>query len=99
LPILSARLIQIPNLFFAVLSIITGVGGAFAFTPNHKTICSSVTLYYYNGTSYVQVGSTAGSCQDDFPNEHCYYYDPLNNHKYAPCTDLGPTGQRFIPAS
>ncbi len=83
--------------FFAVLSVITGICGALAFTPKHNYACTG-TVYYYDGTNYVKKGTLTGTCQNNHPNEYCYYYDPTGTHTYVACPGF-PVGQRFIPES
>jgi hypothetical protein len=79
------------RVFFAILSVVMGIGGAFAFTPKTFAPCTSVTTFYYNtGTGYAVANILTGQCLQEEGN--CLYFDagPNATPRYQPCD--GPEG-------
>ena len=74
------------QVFFAVLSMVIGIGGAFAFTTKVDE-CTSVTFYAFNpDEGYVQVTfNPTLNCEGD--TGACYYYNAGTTQvpNYKPC--------------
>lgn len=75
------------QVFFAVLSMVIGIGGAFAFTPKEFDPCPSTQLYYFNDqvSQYHRI-TTTGICLGTAPFSCKFYKDASGN--LIPCGDV-----------
>lgn len=94
---LQAFLVKRSQAFFAILAVVMGIGSALAFTPKHDDPCASATLYYFNGSTYVQI-TTSGSCNIFFPDHSCKYYQSSPG-VFTGCDPSLYGAGRFVPTS